>query len=60
MTDRIKLACSHEQFHAIYESLEHTRKNPEVVKVPKEALTALLRDHGKLIGLHRHELDGIL
>lgn len=28
--------------------------------VSKDALAALLRDHGKLIARHRHELDGPL
>jgi hypothetical protein len=54
------LECSHEQFHELHEAVDRTRDCSETVKVPKTALAALLRDHGKLIRLHRNQLDGIL
>ena len=59
MTARIVLECSSADFDAVHEAVERPRQNSETVKVPKAALAALLRDHGKLIRAHAHELDGV-
>ena len=57
---RATLECSHEHFHEIQETVDRTRESKKTVIVSKAALAALLRDHSKLIRLHRGELDGVL
>lgn len=54
------LECSHEQHQAVHQAVDKARKGSTSVRVDRAALAALLRDQQKLIGLHRHELDGVL
>lgn len=60
MSRRVTLECSHDDLHAIYMAVEHTRKSANVVKVPKKALEALLRDQAALIAYHRQYVDGVV
>lgn len=43
-----KSTCTQEQFEAIVSALDKTRASSDTVKVPREALAHLLRDHGDL------------
>lgn len=56
---RETLECSHEDFHALSVAVDRARKGSVSVSVPKVALEALIRDHGKLIRLYRGEIGGI-
>lgn len=57
---KLTLRCSHDDLHALADAVDKARKGSESIRVSKAALAALLLDHGKLVGLHRHELDGVL
>lgn len=57
---KLKLECSHEDFHSVTKAIDQTRDSAETVKVPRAALSALLRDHGKLITEFKNELEGVL
>jgi hypothetical protein len=57
---KTKLECTSDQLHDIHVAADKVRKNSKTVKVDRAALTALLIDHQRLVGLHRHELDGVL
>ena len=48
MADRYKPYCSDEQFHALHEAIDRTRKSSATVTVPRDALAKLLMDHAKL------------
>ncbi len=40
--------CTQEQFEAIHEAVDGTRKGSQFIKVPREALVNLLLDHARL------------
>lgn len=44
----IKENCTQEQFEGIHQSLDQTRRKAKWVKIDREALAALLVDHGRL------------
>ena len=48
-----QLACSDEQYHNIHVAVDKTRSTSTTVKVDRDALAALLRDHAKLIEVAR-------
>lgn len=61
MAKRIELVCTHEDFHNLHVLTDASlRKKKDVVRVPKLALAALLRDHSALIRLHNETVGGIL
>ena len=47
------LECSQEAFEAVHRCVDATRATSTTVRVPKEALEALLRDHGVLLRYHK-------
>jgi hypothetical protein len=59
MSKAVLLECSHDAFDELHAAVDHTRKGSATVKVDKDALAALLRDHGKLIRLHSPEIGGV-
>lgn len=57
---KLKLECTRDAFHSVSRSVDQTRESSHTVKVPRAALAALLRDHGKLVSTFRNELEGEL
>jgi hypothetical protein len=53
----MKLTLSQADFEAIHADLNKARKGTEKVKVSRDALAALLIDHGNLIALHRGKIE---
>lgn len=57
--NKVRLECSHEALHKL--GLATETKRGTMIKVPKDALIALLIDHGRLIKyIGRDNLEGIL
>lgn len=47
--------CTQAQFEAIHAALSKLRKGSKTATVDRAALEALLRDHSRLIALHKAE-----
>lgn len=52
---RLKLETTQDQFHRLHEALDKVRSTSKTVTVDKDALTALLLDHQRLLKLKPHE-----
>jgi hypothetical protein len=46
-----ELVCSQDQFEALHDELDKTRRTSKTVKVDRAALQALLMDHSKLVNI---------
>lgn len=55
---RVKLELPTARLNELHEAVNKSRKNAQTVAVPREALAALLRDHGALVREFRAEIGG--
>lgn len=55
MSKAWQFECSLDQFQLLHRAIDATRATSTTVRVPKDALEALLRDHGRLIAHHKLE-----
>jgi hypothetical protein len=55
---KVRLNCTHEQYHSLSLASGNARDGSKVVKVDIAALAALIADHGKLIAFHNNEIEG--
>lgn len=55
---RVQLDCGKTAYHTLHTALERVRSTSKSVSVDKAALSALLRDHGKVItALHEEGVE---
>lgn len=55
---KIKLECSHDDWHGLASAIDATRESSTTVKVDKGALDRLMRDHSKMVDMKKGELIG--
>ncbi len=60
MPARAKLLLTSDQMNALSRAAFEARLGAKVVKVDRDALSALLRDHSKIVTAFRNELEGYL
>jgi hypothetical protein len=52
-----QLELTQDQFEGLHDDLDKVRRTSRTVKVDKDALSALLRDHSRLLYLQRGEYE---
>lgn len=55
---KIKLECTHADWHELATAIDATRENSRTVKVDKGALDRLMKDHSKMVDVKKNELIG--
>ena len=57
MKAKLKLAATQADFEGLHQAADRARKGTTVVKVSRAALSALLRDHSKLLRMFEGKID---
>lgn len=53
----VRLELTQDQFEGLHDRLDHVRSTSETVKVDRAALSALLRDHSRLLYLQQGDYE---
>lgn len=57
MKAKLKLALGQSGFEELHQAVDRARKGTTAVKVSRAALSALLRDHSKLLRMFEGKID---
>ncbi len=54
---RLQLATNTDELDDLHRALDGSRESSEFVKVSRKALSNILVDHGRLVGLHQNKVQ---